>query len=179
MIANVSPALFCCEPTLNTLRYADRVKELKKDPALKDKADDLMLARQGKNTKIIELDQKTGKPVSEMAELDADFQLVAKKKDPSEKPKSLRPPQPGKNKKERSVSDPRGGDSSHDLSNSPRQRTVSTNDAALQRQRTTANELKQGRSGIQRPASSNRRPDRGAIGGGIGKGTNKIGGGLK
>lgn len=35
MIANVSPALTCCEPTLNTLRYADRVKELKKDPALK------------------------------------------------------------------------------------------------------------------------------------------------
>ena len=30
MIANVSPALTCCEPTLNTLRYADRVKE--RDP---------------------------------------------------------------------------------------------------------------------------------------------------
>jgi kinesin family protein 2/24 len=47
MIANVSPALSCCEPTLNTLRYADRVKELKKDKALKDrKADDgMMLAR--------------------------------------------------------------------------------------------------------------------------------------
>lgn len=45
MIANVSPALGCCEPTLNTLRYADRVKELKKDKALKEKADDLMLAR--------------------------------------------------------------------------------------------------------------------------------------
>jgi len=47
MIANVSPALSCCEPTLNTLRYADRVKELKKDKALKDRkpGDDLMLAR--------------------------------------------------------------------------------------------------------------------------------------
>ena len=59
MIANVSPALSCCEPTLNTLRYADRVKELKKDPALK-KAEgggpDLMLARQSKNVKIIEID---------------------------------------------------------------------------------------------------------------------------
>ena len=52
MIANVSPALSCCEPTLNTLRYADRVKELKKDPALR-KAEgqndglskELMLAR--------------------------------------------------------------------------------------------------------------------------------------
>ena len=31
MIANVSPANSCCEHTLNTLRYGDRVKELKKD----------------------------------------------------------------------------------------------------------------------------------------------------
>jgi kinesin family member 2/24 len=31
MIANVSPASSCCEHTLNTLRYADRVKELKKE----------------------------------------------------------------------------------------------------------------------------------------------------
>ena len=31
MIANVSPAHSCCEHTLNTLRYADRVKELKKE----------------------------------------------------------------------------------------------------------------------------------------------------
>lgn len=30
MIANVSPSKSCCEHTLNTLRYADRVKELKK-----------------------------------------------------------------------------------------------------------------------------------------------------
>jgi kinesin family protein 2/24 len=30
MIANVSPASGCCEHSLNTLRYADRVKELKK-----------------------------------------------------------------------------------------------------------------------------------------------------
>jgi kinesin family protein 2/24 len=30
MIANVSPTQSCCEHTLNTLRYADRVKELKK-----------------------------------------------------------------------------------------------------------------------------------------------------
>jgi kinesin family protein 2/24 len=52
MIANVSPALSCCEPTLNTLRYADRVKELKKDPSLKNAksgedglSKELMLAR--------------------------------------------------------------------------------------------------------------------------------------
>jgi len=56
MIANVSPALSCCEPTLNTLRYADRVKELKKDPALKAATDELMLARQKGNTKVIEID---------------------------------------------------------------------------------------------------------------------------
>jgi kinesin family protein 2/24 len=31
MIANVSPCLSCAEHTLNTLRYADRVKELKKE----------------------------------------------------------------------------------------------------------------------------------------------------
>jgi kinesin family protein 2/24 len=30
MIGNISPAGFSCENTLNTLRYADRVKELKK-----------------------------------------------------------------------------------------------------------------------------------------------------
>lgn len=31
MIANISPSLSCTEHTLNTLRYADRVKELRKD----------------------------------------------------------------------------------------------------------------------------------------------------
>jgi len=31
MIANVTPASTSCEHTLNTLRYADRVKELKKE----------------------------------------------------------------------------------------------------------------------------------------------------
>ena len=30
MIANISPSSGNCEHTLNTLRYADRVKELKK-----------------------------------------------------------------------------------------------------------------------------------------------------
>ena len=74
MIANVSPALSCCEPSLNTLRYADRVKELKKDPALKGKADEMMLARQAGNVRVIEIDQKTGKRKDEMAELAKDFQ---------------------------------------------------------------------------------------------------------
>lgn len=52
MIANVSPGLLSCEHTLNTLRYADRVKELKKgDKAERkdDKRDLLMLPRQTGN----------------------------------------------------------------------------------------------------------------------------------
>jgi len=58
MIANISPALSCSEHTLNTLRYADRVKELKKmkqAPANKDDqlAQMLMLPRQrGNATKV-------------------------------------------------------------------------------------------------------------------------------
>jgi kinesin family protein 2/24 len=51
MIANISPASNCCEHTLNTLRYADRVKELKKDSSNKPlskedrKTNEMMLAR--------------------------------------------------------------------------------------------------------------------------------------
>eukprot|EP00352_Strombidinopsis_acuminata_P001761 CAMPEP_0176404350 /NCGR_PEP_ID=MMETSP0126-20121128/50792_1 /TAXON_ID=141414 ORGANISM="Strombidinopsis acuminatum, Strain SPMC142" /NCGR_SAMPLE_ID=MMETSP0126 /ASSEMBLY_ACC=CAM_ASM_000229 /LENGTH=52 /DNA_ID=CAMNT_0017783083 /DNA_START=133 /DNA_END=291 /DNA_ORIENTATION=- len=52
MIANVSPASACCEHSLNTLRYADRVKELKKEQggsktaSKEDKlSKELMLAR--------------------------------------------------------------------------------------------------------------------------------------
>lgn len=62
MIANISPASTSCEHTLNTLRYADRVKELKKDvggkPATKEekKAAEMMLARTGKNTRTLEVD---------------------------------------------------------------------------------------------------------------------------
>ena len=36
MIANISPCLSCSEHTLNTLRYADRVKELRKDKSEKE-----------------------------------------------------------------------------------------------------------------------------------------------
>ena len=59
MIANVSPSQSCCEHTLNTLRYADRVKELKKGQhdghAASGNPEDhlanvLMLARQTSNT---------------------------------------------------------------------------------------------------------------------------------
>ncbi|OMJ75545.1 hypothetical protein SteCoe_25279 [Stentor coeruleus] len=52
MIANVSPGLLSCEHTLNTLRYADRVKELKKgEKGIKvDKlVNALMLPRQNAN----------------------------------------------------------------------------------------------------------------------------------
>ena len=64
MIANVSPASNCSEHTLNTLRYADRVKELKKDIARKNsagsnedrKTKELGLARTKKNTRQVAID---------------------------------------------------------------------------------------------------------------------------
>ena len=62
MIGNISPAISACEHTLNTLRYADRVKELKApgEPREKGDAKDelakaLMLPRLNKNTKIIQV----------------------------------------------------------------------------------------------------------------------------
>mmetsp|Transcript_20210 Transcript_20210/g.19148 ORF Transcript_20210/g.19148 Transcript_20210/m.19148 type:complete len:198 (-) Transcript_20210:1152-1745(-) len=71
MIANVSGANSCSEHTLNTLRYADRVKELKKGnegggaPQPKNKQEmmnkELMLARQGNNTRVVAVNQITGK----------------------------------------------------------------------------------------------------------------------
>jgi hypothetical protein len=56
MIGNISPALDSCEHTLNTLRYADRVKSLKSDGKKnKNLADELMLARGNNNrTEIFE-----------------------------------------------------------------------------------------------------------------------------
>jgi hypothetical protein len=65
MIANISPASNCSEHTLNTLRYADRVKELKKDGSLgggrsmkaSDRAaNELGLARRQENTRKIAID---------------------------------------------------------------------------------------------------------------------------
>lgn len=69
MIGNISPALSSCEHTLNTLRYADRVKELKKetssDPMNQaDKlAKELMLPRMAQNsTKAIVQNTSNGIP---------------------------------------------------------------------------------------------------------------------
>ena len=67
MIGNISPALASCEHTLNTLRYADRVKELKKSSGgapkgtKEDKlARELMLPRNTANTNRIAInEQKT------------------------------------------------------------------------------------------------------------------------
>ena len=65
MIANVSPGSASSEHTLNTMRYADRVKELKKETAKQTSKEDqlskmLMLPRQKQNSKQIGLKKKDG-----------------------------------------------------------------------------------------------------------------------
>ncbi|EKG05440.1 MCAK-like kinesin, putative [Trypanosoma cruzi] len=45
MIGNVSPASGSCEHTLNTLRYADRVKELRKDKSTRIAAEEIMIGQ--------------------------------------------------------------------------------------------------------------------------------------
>jgi len=71
MIGNITPTFSCCEHTLNTLRYADRVKELKRDPKEKaakksgegsdSLARELMLPRQHVNSTKFDL---TGKQIT-------------------------------------------------------------------------------------------------------------------
>ena len=63
MIANISPCLTCSEHTLNTLRYADRVKELKKEKNNEDNnnedfANMLMMPRQHSKTLKYTVDKK-------------------------------------------------------------------------------------------------------------------------
>ena len=73
MIANISPANSCVEHTLNTLRYADRVKEMKKEGEMSNKkgnkadklSSELMLARQNHNTNKVKLNQNTMQPVGQ------------------------------------------------------------------------------------------------------------------
>lgn len=49
MIGNIGPCASCCEHTLNTLRYADRVKELKNENR---EANSMMLPRGGGSSTI-------------------------------------------------------------------------------------------------------------------------------
>lgn len=63
MIANISPGLSCSEHTLNTLRYADRVKELRKEKGLSIEKEDefsnmLMMPRQHSKTVKYLVDKK-------------------------------------------------------------------------------------------------------------------------
>ncbi len=81
MIANVSGGNSCCENTLNTLRYADRVKELKKTeegdgPRKKLTKEEIyqkemMLARDNKNSQKVALNQETLKPKKPLAAANA------------------------------------------------------------------------------------------------------------
>ena len=65
MIGNISPCGSSCENTLNTLRYADRVKELKKpgDKSTLNQSDmlakELMLPRLNQNKTQIKINEKT------------------------------------------------------------------------------------------------------------------------
>ena len=61
MIANVSPANSCTEHTLNSLRYADRVKEMR-NPNSRPNVEDPMLVRSAQHSEIIELNQNTMQP---------------------------------------------------------------------------------------------------------------------
>lgn len=67
MIGNISPSIVSCEHTLNTLRYADRVKELKKGAKTGNESKDskdqlarqLMLPRMNKNSNKISFPERT------------------------------------------------------------------------------------------------------------------------
>lgn len=62
MIGCISPSFNSCENTLNTLRYSDRVKELKRPPGQRrgpeTLADELMLPRRQENVNIVSMNPK-------------------------------------------------------------------------------------------------------------------------
>jgi kinesin family protein 2/24 len=100
MIANVSPALSCCEYTLNTLRYADRVKELRSDR--KDDSNPMMLPRAVKATPRNQsetvpsrpkLKQPTPTKVLQPASLNAQASKIGR---PAYQPMNYRQAQPNK-----------------------------------------------------------------------------------
>ena len=87
MIANVSPGLQSCEHTLNTLRYADRVKELKKGGDKAERKEGgmsniLMLPRQNGNIVRYNVDEQEEpqQPVRPMARPDEESSRLLFKK---------------------------------------------------------------------------------------------------
>ena len=88
MIGNVSPSSASSENTLNTLRYADRVKQLRKPTEGSSKEDkmakEMMLPRQNKNAIRIMIDN------------DDDAEDIAMKRDKAQKQYGIpeEPPQP-------------------------------------------------------------------------------------
>lgn len=80
MIGCISPSFNSCENTLNTLRYSDRVKELKRPPGQRrgpeTLADELMLPRRQENVNIVSLNPK--KPVYKPEDVSPDKNWAAR-----------------------------------------------------------------------------------------------------
>jgi kinesin family member 2/24 len=76
MIANISPSSTCCEHTLNTLRYADRVKEFSKT----GNEDDVLKARDKRNESI-QIGTPIFSPKKDFAPLVDSFKVGSHSKD--------------------------------------------------------------------------------------------------